>query len=314
MIGHSGAAGGCVSPKLVLWLMVLAGCTAQARDREPSASANARELPAARASAATDVTAPSAAEASGTQQAQHADATPAENLSNGALELAGDLRPQEAADLAFKVGGQLAAVKVKRGERVKKGQLLALISDVEARGQLAQAQAAVEQAEAQLALVKDSETRATSLAAANAAPGSQAVTLRLQADVAKAAVLTARAARDLAAVVLANYQLKAPFDGEVVRVPDGVGQFVAPGVPLLRVEELDRLTLRATVAEADLPRIHVGDRVSIETASAAVIGRVRVVLRSLEPVSRRAPVEVEVPNPDRVLVAGSYVRATVTPR
>jgi hypothetical protein len=37
------------------------------------------------------------------------------------------------------------------------------------------------------------------------------------------------------------------------------------------------------------------------------------VLRSLEAQSRRAPIEVSVPNKERVLVAGSYVRATVKP-
>lgn len=235
--------------------------------------------------------------------------SPAERPLASQLELAGDLRPARAADLAFKIGGQLAAVKAARGERVKKGQLLATLSDVEARAQLAQAQGSVAQAEAQVALAKDAEERAESLSAAKAAPGSQVVAARLQLAAAKAGLLTAQAAVDLAAASLANHQLKAPFDGELVRVPDGVGQIVAPGVPLFRIEELDQLTLRATVGEADLDRIRVGDDVIVTAAGGAeVVGKVSVVLRSLEAQSRRAPIEASVPNANRALVAGSYVR------
>ena len=230
---------------------------------------------------------------------------------DSALQLAGDLRPESAADLAFKISGQLLSVKVDRGQRVKKGQLLAALGDTEVRAQLAQTEAAVAQVQAQLALAKDNEARAASLVAANAAPNSQAIAVKLQAETAQAALLQAQAARDLAAATLANHQLKAPFDGEIVKVPDGVGQIVAPGTPLFRLEALDRLLLRTTVSEADIDRIHVGDDVVIEAASGRkVTGKVRLVLRSLEATSRRAPIEVSVPNQDRALIAGSYVRAT----
>jgi RND family efflux transporter MFP subunit len=225
------------------------------------------------------------------------------------LEVAGDLRPEAAADLAFKIAGQLQSVRVERGQRVKRGQLLAALSDGEARAQLAQAEAAVAHARAQLALAKDNEARAATLVAANAAPGSQAIAVKLQAESATAALAQAAAARDLAAAALANHQLRAPFDGEIVKVPDGTGQIVAPGTPLFRLETLDKLVLRATVAESEVDRVKVGDEVSIEGRDGRrVIGKVKVVLRSLDS-SRRAPIEVSVPNQDKALLAGSYVRA-----
>ena len=271
------------------------GCKAEALDKKPSPAA---PLAAPVASVERPVSAAPAAR----EAAAAVDAT---------LQLAGDLRPEFAADLAFKIAGQLLNVKVERGQRVRKGQLLAALGDTEARAQLAQTEAAVAQAEAQLALAKDNETRAASLVAANAAPGSQAIAVRLQAETAHAALLQAQATRDLASAALANHQLKAPFDGEIVKVPDGVGQIVAPGTPLFRLEALDRLLLRTTVSESDIDRIHAGDEVTIEASSGRkVTGKVRLVLRSLEATSRRAPIEVIVPNQDRALIAGSYVRAT----
>lgn len=239
---------------------------------------------------------------------------PAAAQSGAILELAGDLRPEAAADLAFKIGGQLISVKVERGQRVKKGQLLAVLSDGEARAQHAQADAAVSQARAQLALARDNEARAATLVAANAAPGSQAIAVKLQAETAEAALMQAQAARDLAATALVNHQLKAPFDGEIVKVPDGTGMIVGAGTPLFRLESLDRLVLRATIAESDVDRIRAGDEVTIEANNGRkVVGKVRLVLRSLD-TSRRAPIEVSVPNQDQGLIAGSYVRATCASR
>ena len=237
----------------------------------------------------------------------------AQTQSGAGVELTGDLRPKAAADVAFKTGGQLLTLKVERGQSVKKGQLLAALSDGEAQAQLAQSEAAMAQTKAQLALAKDNEARAETLVAANAAPNSQAVAVRLQSEIARAALLQATAARDLASVNLANHQLKAPFDGVIVKVPDGVGQIVGAGVPLFRIETLDTLVLRTTVAEADMERVRVGDDVSIEAnGGQKVVGKVRLVLRSLDS-SRRAPVEVDVPNKDQKLNAGGYVRASCAP-
>jgi RND family efflux transporter MFP subunit len=272
------------------------GCTAEAREKDP-AGPSARPPSAARTpevAAKTETT----------------SAAPSGEPASGMLELSGDLRPDQAADLGFKIGGQLLSVRVKRGERVARGDVLATLGAVEARAQLAQTEAAVAQARAQLELAYDNEKRASSLVAANAAPGSQATAVRLQSKIAEAALLQANAARDLVSAALNNHDLRAPFDGEVVKVPDGVGQIVTPGTLLFRLESLDKLVLRATVNENDVDRIKVGDEVWIESQGKKVKGKVRLVLRSLEASSRRAPVEVVVPNEKHSLIAGSYVRAT----
>lgn len=289
--------------RLATWLLVAAsaGCTAQARERDPAAP----NAPPPAAAGKSDVSAKVAAPPVAPPRTERTSAT---------LELAGDLRPDQSADLGFKIGGQLLSVRVKRGERVKRGQVLATLAATEARAQLAQAEAAVAQARAQVELAHDNEARASSLVAANAAPGSQATAVKLQSRIAEAALLQATAARDLANATLHNHELVAPFDGEVVKVPDGVGQIVTPGTLLFRLESLDKLVLRTTVSESDVDRIKAGDEVVIDSLGKKVKGKVRLVLRSLEASSRRAPVEVAVPNESRSLIAGSYVRATLQTR
>lgn len=276
------------------------GCTAQAREKDPAGPRTPPPSAAGKSDVSVKADAPPVA--------------PRDERAAGTLELAGDLRPDQSADLGFKIGGQLLAIRVKRGERVKRGQVLATLAATEARAQLAQTEAAVAQARAQVELAHDNEARASSLVAANAAPGSQATAVKLQSRIAEAALLQAGAARDLANAALNNHELVAPFDGEVVKVPDGAGSIVTPGTLLFRLESLDKLVLRTTVSENDVDRIKVGDDVQIESLGKKVQGKVRLVLRSLEASSRRAPVEVAVPNESRSLIAGSYVRATLQTR
>lgn len=289
---------------LAIWMLaaVAAACVAEAREKDPTATA--------RPPAATQ---PAVAAKSDSQPVPP-PAAPSDEATAGTLELAGDLRPDQSADLGFKIGGQLLSVKVKRGEGVKRGQVLATLASIEARAQLAQADAAVQQARAQVDLAHDNEARAASLVALNAAPGSQATQVRLQSRIAEAAFQQANAARDLAAATVSNHELVAPFDGEVVKIPDGVGQIVSPGTLLFRLESLDKLVLRTTVNEGDVDKLKIGSDVWIESHGKKVKGSVRLVLRSLEASSRRAPVEVVIPNEQRALIAGSYVRATYEPR
>jgi RND family efflux transporter MFP subunit len=226
-----------------------------------------------------------------------------------ALVVTGDLKPSEAAELSFKAGGQMSVRRAVRGDLVAKGQVLGQLSDVEAQAQLAQAEAAVAMAKAQAAIAEDQAQRVESLRTADAAPGNAAVATRLQVEAARAGVRQAEAAASLARANVANHVLRAPFDGVVTRAPEGIGGTVGPGYPVYRLERLDPLLLVGTVAEAELERVVPGAAVVVDTSNGPVEGTVRAVVRALEPVSRRVPVEILVPNPDQTIVAGGFVRA-----
>jgi RND family efflux transporter MFP subunit len=226
------------------------------------------------------------------------------------LEIAGDLKPALAAELSFKIGGQLGHVRVTRGQAVKAGDVIAVLSDAEAQAQLAAAEAAVAAAEAQAALAADQASRVAELAKAEAAPASQATATKHQAAAAAAVAQQAKAARDLARVNADNHVLRAPFAGVMTRVKDQTGETMGPGMPVARLERLDLLVLQATLSENEIDRVKVGDVVIVKTAQGVeTAGRVRALVRSLDAMSRRAPLEIEVPNADGKLAAGAYVRA-----
>ncbi|MCL4395799.1 MAG: efflux RND transporter periplasmic adaptor subunit [Chloroflexi bacterium] len=100
--------------------------------------------------------------------------TPASNtlLANDVVTADGIVQPVESAALQFLAGGRVAAVAVKVGDHVVKGEVLARLDDTAQRQQIAQAQAAVDLAQAQLDQVKTGATpdqRAAAQAALDAA-------------------------------------------------------------------------------------------------------------------------------------------------
>lgn len=228
------------------------------------------------------------------------------------VELEGTLQPVREADLGFKVQGRLQQIRVKLGDHVSAGQTLATLDDDEARAQVHAAEAQVRAAEAQLALAADSARRTSTLVGSGAAAQASGVQTSQQRSLAEAQLDSARAQLALAQAALANHVLKAPFAGAVTKVPSGAGAIVSPGVPLFHLQDTSVLKLSAAIGEADAPLVKPGAPVEVRADGRRVPGRVVAVLTSVDPSTRRVPVEADVdnrgPNP---LFGGAFVRASV---
>ena len=62
---------------------------------------------------------------------------------------------------------------------------------------------------------------------------------------------------------IAKSRISAPFSGTVLATYARAGEFVQPGQPLLRLANLDTLTLRAYVTEPQLAQLRLGQRVQV---------------------------------------------------
>ena len=69
-----------------------------------------------------------------------------------------------------------------------------------------------------------------------------------------------------------------------------------PGVPLIRVEDTARFRLSATLSEEDAWVVTVGAPAQVTYRDRTVTGKVVAMVPSLDQSTRRAPVEIEVPN------------------
>jgi RND family efflux transporter MFP subunit len=223
--------------------------------------------------------------------------------------LTGVLAPAEAADLGFEVPGRISRVDVQLGDHVTAGQTLATLDRSSVGAQANASEAAIGVAQANVSMLRERVDLVRTLVASGAAPERDLSGATQQLAIAEAQVRQAEAGRRAVSTSAADHALRAPFDGVVTRVPSGVGQVVGPGAPVFRVENLSVLELRTTVSETELEALRTGMTAFLEGSNAP--GVISATVRSLETGSRRAPVEVRVPNPDGRLVANALVRARV---
>jgi RND family efflux transporter MFP subunit len=236
-----------------------------------------------------------------------------------ALSFDGSLAPSHEADIGFKTPGRVASIRVKVGDRVRQGTVLAALDAREAAAQAAAAEAQAQATEAQLALAQDADRRMAAIVSAGSQAEVAGVQTRQQRALAEAQRDAARAQATLAKTNLTNQTLVAPFAGTVSRAPTGAGGVVTPGMPsapMFHIADLATLKLVGTVGEQDAPLIKVGADVEIDGGPSRggrrVHGKVSAVVGALDPATRRVPIEAVVVN-DRAepLLSGSLVHATI---
>lgn len=153
---------------------------------------------------------------------------------------------------------------------------------------------------------------------------------RAKAAVAQAGVTAAAAQTDVArkdleelAAMMQYAILKAPFRGVVTRRHVDPGDLVrniqtAPEStrePLFAIAQVDRVRVRIAIPETEAPLIRVGNSVSLQLRSLPdqeFAGTISRLARRLDESTRTMLVEVDLPNPDGLLIPGMYAEATVT--
>jgi RND family efflux transporter MFP subunit len=141
--------------------------------------------------------------------------------------------------LAFKVGGLVARVLVQDGDRVRRGQLLAVLDATEVAAGARQARAGLAKAERDLA-------RAQALAEQDVIP-------RAAAEDAETGARVARAAAEAAEFNVRRTVLTAPDDGWVEQRMAEPGEVIAPGQPVLRVSGRGGgFVVRVSLADRDV--------------------------------------------------------------
>ncbi len=210
--------------------------------------------------------------------------------------------------------GRVATIYVEAGDHVKRGQVLARLNVSVLEPQVANLEAALEQARAEADLAEAEYRRAQAVGASGALSAEE--TQRR-----KSATLTAAAKVKVAAAQLAEAQarlaraaVRAPADGIILTRNVEVGQTATPGgEALFRLSEGGEVELRGEVAEQDLPLLKVGQSVNVRLTgiTRAYEGHVRLLGAVIDPQTRLGQVRVSlVPDPN--LRPGAFARADVT--
>ena len=237
---------------------------------------------------------------------------------NTTERLPAELTPYERVEVFAKETGFVKSIKVDRGSKVKQGELMAELEAPELVARQAQANAAYESAQSQLAagqarLASDQGTYQHMSAAAKvpgvvAANDLEIAQKTVQADEANVAALekTVEAAQENLRAVsqLQSYlRIMAPFDGQVTTRYVHPGALVGPAggpgasTPIVQIQTLARHRLVIPVPEYDAADIPVGTVVSFTVPSypgrvfQAPIARVS---RAVDNKTRTMPVELDV--------------------
>jgi len=230
---------------------------------------------------------------------------------------------------APKVNGRLSSVSVRMGDRVTTGQTLAKVEDSEILEQVRQAdaslavgQATVRQREADLRFAETNLERSRNLfdrqliaMQAMEDAESRHLAAAAQLDLARAQLAQSQARMEELRINLANTIITSPVTGYVGSRTLDPGAWVTPNTAFISVVDISTVRLVANIVERELRRIAAGQEADVEVDAypgeqfAGHVGRIAPVL---DPATRTAQFEVDIPNRDGRLKPGMYARVRFT--
>lgn len=261
------------------------------------------------------------------------------------LNMTAELRPFQEIELMAKVAGYVKAIYVDIGDRVKKGQLLAVLEVPEMADDMVRATSALKGSEAEAARAGDELRRAQSVndiahlsytrlaEVAAKRPGlvaqqeiddarSKDLSTQAQVAAARSSIMSAneqihvsRASLARVKTMLDYARVTAPFSGVITKRFADVGAMIQAGtasqtqaMPLVRLSDNSMLRLIVPVPESAVPTVHVGQQVEVRvpTLNRSFSGKVARFSTTVSSNTRTMATEVDVPNSGLILVPGMY--------
>lgn len=236
-----------------------------------------------------------------------AAAPPAKNLTLPVLAVAtgapvehigiGSVVSDQRIEVASRLAGYIRELPVEEGDNVRSGQVLARLDAADVDGNIRQAQAALDAAEATLADTRIDVGRFQALFEQGNVSDSEMRKVRLREDAARESANQARAARDAAQAQRDYTEIRSPIDGVVVARRLRAGDLATPGASILTLESASALLFETFLPENRIAGVRVGMpvRVRIDGIAAPLAGRVSRVVASGDPVTRSYPVKIALP-------------------
>ena len=245
------------------------------------------------------------------------------------LTVVGNLIGLQTVDIASRTAGRLLSVNVQLGDSVRRGQVLAKVEDREIVEQVRAAEAAQEVAKAtirqreadlnvsQLNFDRSKNLFSRGLLAKQALDDAESRYLAsvAQLDLSKAQLLQNDARLQELRFNLQNTTVTSPVDGFVGKRNVDPGAMVNTNTAIASVVDISRLKLVVNVVEKDLRMVTAGDVGIVEVDAypgEKFNGRIARVAPVLDPATRTASIEIEIPNGDARLKPGMYARISLT--
>jgi HlyD family secretion protein len=182
-----------------------------------------------------------------------------------AASAAGSIEPILTVDVKSKASGEIIEMHVETGEDVRAGQLLARVDPRQPRNQLAQAEANLVVARAQLDNARSQLARADTLYKSQAITEAEYENARLTHANANAQVVRAQTELENARDRMDDTQVRAPIAGTIIQKSVELGTVISSptsdvggGTVLFRMANLDTVQVRTLVDETDVGKVQPG--------------------------------------------------------
>lgn len=232
-------------------------------------------------------------------------ATVGKGSTNSPIQASGLVASSEEARLSFKTGGIIQKIFVKEGDRIGKGQLLAILNPTEINAQVAQATESVQKLERDL-------QRVTNLYRDSIATLEQVQNLTTALSVAKNNLEIAHYNKSFS-------EIHSSTSGVVVKKLMNEGELVSPGMPVLFVNSTAKndWVIKVGVSDKDWALLREGNRAAVNIDAfpgqtfSAVISNLSV---GADPTSGLYQVELKVAgaNPSK-MAAGLFAKSVLYP-
>jgi RND family efflux transporter MFP subunit len=244
------------------------------------------------------------------------------------LEAVGTVRAAQTSELASQMMGTIVELPVREGDRVQRGQVLAVIDDAQPRAAVERATAAESATEQELAasnselsLAESTLKRYQNLFDRKSVSPQEfdEVKARYQValahrDMARAGEAQAMAAVGQARTSLSYTRVLAPFDGVITEKKADPGTLASPGLLIFTIEGQGHYRLEATINENDLRYVSLGELVPVVVdalQTSELKGKVVQIVPAADAASRSFLVKIELPADPRMR-SGLFGRAQLS--
>jgi len=227
----------------------------------------------------------------------------------------GTIKGQQEFKLSFEVPGIISQINFKRGDAVKKGELIAALKqeDIQLRIDRAEAQARKADADIQLAQRRYDDNE--KLFNIGAIPKTSLERLKLELDKARYDMEVAEVELKASESVMDKSSLLAVEDGIIGDLNVEPGEGVTPNTLVCTLIVVSQVEAKFGVLEKDLAKVQIGQKaqVMVDAYPGKVFeGTIVNVSRQITGQTRTSDAWVAIDNPNRELLPGMFARIKVT--
>ncbi|MBI1389836.1 MAG: efflux RND transporter periplasmic adaptor subunit [bacterium] len=226
----------------------------------------------------------------------------------------GALKAFQEVVIKAETAGAITEINFKEGQPVSKDDVLVKLEDDKIQAQIRNNDASLQQLEVRLANRKKERERNEPLVKSKLVSPQQFDDIVADINELEAMIAQAKAARSLNQERLADTLIRAPFDATAGARSISIGDFVEVGDPVVTLVALDPLEIQFQALERELPRISIGQDVSLNVDAypdRTFHGTVYFISPRVDDQTRTAEIKARIDNGDRLLKPGMFARVSL---